>query len=204
MNVRWLILAVVLEILSCAGYILAFLQVFDRAPIRLGARIALSELAFGAAVSLGGAGSVAIGALLLVQRGGRPGRVAELSAVLFLLTSAINVITLALAGLGLWTGILGGPSNPLLSLVPGAVGTVVFVAFLVLSLVGLGITEIVILTAHNWLGLDPYLAKIGAVGLAFTWNFLSRKYLLFRARSQGSEVSNQLAAGRNCAVASHQ
>ena len=31
MNVRWLILAVILEILSCAGYILAFLQVFERA-----------------------------------------------------------------------------------------------------------------------------------------------------------------------------
>jgi putative flippase GtrA len=56
-----------------------------------------------------------------------------------------------------------------------------FVAFLVLSLVGLGITELVILIAHTWLGLDPYLAKVGAVGLAFAWNFLSRKYLLFRA-----------------------
>jgi putative flippase GtrA len=59
-----------------------------------------------------------------------------------------------------------------------------FAAFLILSLVGLGITEIVILIAHNWLGLDPYLAKIGAVGLAFTWNFLSRKFLLFRAKQR--------------------
>lgn len=61
-----------------------------------------------------------------------------------------------------------------------------FVAFLVLSLVGLGITELVILTVHNGLGFDPYLAKVGAVGLAFTWNFLSRKYLLFRASKQQS------------------
>jgi putative flippase GtrA len=59
-----------------------------------------------------------------------------------------------------------------------------FAAFLILSLVGLGITEIVILIAHNGLGFDPYLAKIGAVGLAFTWNFVSRKYLLFRATQQ--------------------
>src|ERR1700759_5046034 len=36
MNPRWVILAVVLEILSCAGYILAFLQVFERSPIRFG------------------------------------------------------------------------------------------------------------------------------------------------------------------------
>ncbi len=132
MSGGWLVVAFVLEILSCLGYVLAFLQVFDRAPIRFGARVALSELAFGAAVSLGGAGSVAVGAWLLVERGGEPTSIAERSAVLFLLTSAVNVITLALAGLGLWTGILPGPSNPLLSLVPGMVGVVVFVFFLML------------------------------------------------------------------------
>lgn len=56
-----------------------------------------------------------------------------------------------------------------------------FVTFSILSLVGLAITEIVILVVHDWLGIHPYPAKIAAVGLAFTWNFLSRKYLLFRA-----------------------
>ncbi len=126
----WLVLAVAFEIFSCVGYILAFLQVFDRAPVRFGARVALAELAFGAAVALGGAGSVAIGAVLLVDRGGRPGRVAELSAVLFLLTSAVNVITLAITGLGLWVGILPGRHDPLLSLLPGAVGVVTLLLFL--------------------------------------------------------------------------
>ena len=124
--------AVALEVLSCAAYVVAFLQVFERAPIRFGARVALSELAFGAAVSLGGAGSVAVGAWLLVERGGQPGRVAERSAVLFLLTSAINVITLAAAGFGLWLGLLPGKSDPLLSLVPGAVGVAVLLLFLAL------------------------------------------------------------------------
>jgi uncharacterized membrane protein YbhN (UPF0104 family) len=128
----WLVLGVVLEILSCLGYVIAFLQVFERAPRRFGARVALSELAFGAAVSLGGAGSIAVGAWLLVDRGGDPIRIAERSAVLFLLTSAINVITLVLAGLGLWVGLLPGPRDPLLSLVPAAVGAVTFAAFLLL------------------------------------------------------------------------
>ena len=69
----WLVAAAIgLEVLSCLGYVLAFLQVFDRAPIRFGARVALTELAFGAAVSLGGAGSVAVGAWLLIERGGPP------------------------------------------------------------------------------------------------------------------------------------
>ncbi|MFL5862767.1 MAG: YbhN family protein [Solirubrobacteraceae bacterium] len=132
MNVAWLVAAVVLEIMSCLGYVVAFLQVFDRAPVRFGARVALSELAFGAAVSLGGAGSIAVGAWLLVDRGGNPARIAERSAVLFLLTSAINVVTLALAGLGLALGILPGPSNPLLSVVPAAVGVAVLALFLAL------------------------------------------------------------------------
>ena len=109
-----------LEILSCLGYVIAFLQVFERAPVRFGARVALSELAFGAAVSLGGAGSIAVGAWLLVERGGEPTRIAERSAVLFLLTSAINVITLV-AGRArpVRSGCSPGPSNPWLSLVPG-------------------------------------------------------------------------------------
>jgi putative flippase GtrA len=56
-----------------------------------------------------------------------------------------------------------------------------FVAFILLSLVGLGITWIVIALGHEWAGLPLEIAKGGAVTLAFAWNFLSRKYLLFRA-----------------------
>jgi uncharacterized membrane protein YbhN (UPF0104 family) len=132
MKVGWVLVAVALEILSCVGYVIAFLQVFERAPVRFGARVALSELAFGAAVSLGGAGSLAVGAWVLVERGGDPKRVAERSAVLFLLTSAINVITLGLVGLALFVGLLPGPHNVLLSLLPGLVGVAVFVFFLAL------------------------------------------------------------------------
>jgi uncharacterized membrane protein YbhN (UPF0104 family) len=135
MNGSWLVLAVVLEILSCVGYIIAFLQVFERAPRRFGARVAMSELAFGAAVSLGGAGSIAVGAWLLVERGGKPSRVAERSAVLFLLTSGVNLITLAVAGLGVWIGLFPGTHDPLLSLVPGAVGVLVFLLFLSLPII---------------------------------------------------------------------
>jgi uncharacterized membrane protein YbhN (UPF0104 family) len=131
MKLQWVLVAVVLEVLSCASFVLAFLQVFERAPLRVGARIALSEEAFGAAVSLGGVGSLAVGGWLMVERGAPARRIAERSAVLFLYTSAINVITLILAGLGLFLG-LPGPSNPLLSIVPAAVGALVLVLFLLL------------------------------------------------------------------------
>jgi uncharacterized membrane protein YbhN (UPF0104 family) len=130
MKFTWLLAGIVLEILSCAGYILAFLQVFDRAPIRLGARVALTELAFNSAVSLGGVGSVAVGAWLLVERGGDPKTVAERSGVLFLLTTAINVLTLILAGFLLWIGVLPGNRNPWLSLFPAAFCALAFLAVL--------------------------------------------------------------------------
>jgi uncharacterized membrane protein YbhN (UPF0104 family) len=131
MKVQWVVVAVLLEALSCASFVVAFLQVFNRAPFRVGARIALSEEAFGAAVSLGGVGSLAVGGWLMVERGAPPGRIAQRSAVLFLYTSAINVITLILAGVGLFLG-LPGPDNPLLSIVPAAVGALVLVLFLLL------------------------------------------------------------------------
>ncbi len=135
MQPGWVAVGVGFEILSCLGYVLAFLQVFERVPRRFGARVALSELAFGAAVSLGGAGSAAVGALLLVDRGGPPQRVAERTAVLFLLTSAVNLITIALVGLGVFTGVLSGTSNPLLSLVPALAGVAAFVGVLALPAV---------------------------------------------------------------------
>jgi putative flippase GtrA len=55
-----------------------------------------------------------------------------------------------------------------------------FLAFLMLSLVGLAVTWFVILIGHEIAALPIELAKTVAVALAFTWNFLSRKYLLFR------------------------
>ncbi len=53
-----------------------------------------------------------------------------------------------------------------------------FLAFTVLSLFGLVITW---LTMAMLAGVHLSLAKVVALGLAFGWNFLSRKYLLFRA-----------------------
>ncbi|MGO9751296.1 MAG: lysylphosphatidylglycerol synthase transmembrane domain-containing protein [Solirubrobacteraceae bacterium] len=132
MQLGWIAAAVALEIFSCLGYVLAFLQVFETTPVRFGGRVALSELAFGTAVSLGGAGSVAVGAWLLIERGARPARVAERSAVLFLITSAVNVITMTIVGLALFVGILPGPRNPLLSVVPAAVGIAILAFFLAL------------------------------------------------------------------------
>lgn len=119
-----------LELLSCVGYVLAFQLVFARAPRRFAARLAWTEMAFGAALSFGGAGSLAIGAWVLKSRGVPAGRIAERSATFFLLTSAVNVIVLIVFGLGLGLGVLPGRSDPLLTLGPAAAGVAVLVFFL--------------------------------------------------------------------------
>jgi hypothetical protein len=130
MTPGWLAAAVVFQILSCVGYILIFLLVFDRTPLLFGARVALTELAFGSAVSLGGAGSLAVGAWLLHGRELSLGEIAERSAVLFLVTTLINAITLVLAGLALGLGILPGPTDPLLTLLPAGLVIVAVAALL--------------------------------------------------------------------------
>ena len=56
-----------------------------------------------------------------------------------------------------------------------------FTTFTLLSLVGLGITNGVISLGGHW-HIDYRLAKVAALGLAFCWNFTSRRYLIFRRR----------------------
>ncbi len=131
-SVPWVAAAIALEILSCVGFILAFQLVFARAPLRFAARLALAEMGFGAAVSVGGVGGAALGVWILRARGVPAKRAVERSATLFLLTSAVNVIVLTVFATGLAVGLLPGPSDPLLSVIPAAVGVAVLAFFLAL------------------------------------------------------------------------
>src|SRR6195952_5085148 len=66
----WIGLAIVLELASCVGYGLAFRMVFYRVPQALAIRVALSEMAFGAVLPVGGAGGIAVGAWVVKAKGG--------------------------------------------------------------------------------------------------------------------------------------
>lgn len=57
------------------------------------------------------------------------------------------------------------------------------VAFTFLSLIGLGITWMTIAVVHQWGGLGYTFAKVIALGLAFVWNFASRRYWVFTKQS---------------------
>lgn len=126
----WIGLAVFLEICSCVGYVVVFRLVFYRVPWLLATRVALSEMAFGAVLPAGGAGGVALGAWVARAKGGSLRRFLERSAVLFLLTSAVNLATLAVTGLLVAVGLLHAPHRILLGLLPGSVGLVGILALL--------------------------------------------------------------------------
>ena len=132
----WLVLGGGLELASCLGYVLVFREIFSDVPARFGALVATAEQAFGAVVPVGGAGGIAAGGWLLSRAGMPVRRIAERSAVLFLLTSATNVVTLFLAGAGLAVGLLSGPHNLALSALPAGVGLAVLVTFVWLAVRG--------------------------------------------------------------------
>jgi uncharacterized protein (TIRG00374 family) len=115
----WLAVAALLEVASCASYVLVFRGVFcDRMSWRTSTEIGLAELAANSLFSVGGAGGLALGAWIL-RRGGLPrSYIAHRTVAFFLITSLANVGFLAIGGIGLATRILHGEPDFALGLLP--------------------------------------------------------------------------------------
>ena len=119
----WLVLAAVLQLGSCAGYVLVFRGVFcRRMSWRTSTEIGLSELAANSVLSIGGAGGLALGAWILRRGGLAADFIAHRTVAFFLLTSLANVGFLALGGVALATGLLHGSPGLLLGVIPAVVG----------------------------------------------------------------------------------
>jgi uncharacterized membrane protein YbhN (UPF0104 family) len=118
----WLAVAVALELASCLGYVATVRLALSRGPAREVRRLAWAEMAFGAVVPIGGAGGLAVGAWAMRAWGISWSRIAERSAVIFLLTSGINAAVLGIAGLGVALGLGSAKSGVLYGLVPAVIG----------------------------------------------------------------------------------
>src|SRR4051812_1108395 len=119
----WLVVAVVLQVLSCLSYVLAFRAVFcRRMSWRTSFEIGMAELATNSLISVGGAGGLALGAWILRRGGMDAQHIARRTVAFFLITSLANVSLLVLAGIGLGTGVLHGSPSPWLGLAPAAIG----------------------------------------------------------------------------------
>ena len=129
----WVAVAVVLEILSCAGYVVLFDLIFSRLGRSLSSRLSLSELAVNSIVSVSGLAGIALGAWVLRSKGFSVERIAKRSVLIFVLTSAVNVGAVAVIGPLMWVGVLPGSSNALLTLLPACAALATIAATLGLA-----------------------------------------------------------------------
>ena len=136
---EWVALAVALEALSCASYVLLFRPIFcNNMPWRTSWEIGLSELGAGSIVPASGAGGLALGAWIL-RSGGMPAdRIASRSVAFFLIKSSVNFIAVAVLGTVMALGLVGPDLSPWLTAVPAAGALLAIAAVLVVPRLGVG------------------------------------------------------------------
>jgi uncharacterized membrane protein YbhN (UPF0104 family) len=122
MSLGWIAAAVVLEIVSCAAYVVIFRFFFATVPTRLARQLAWTEEGSGALLPTGGLGALAIGGWLLRRTGMSTRRIVESSSALFFLTSGINVAALVVGGVMLSSDAFGGHDTLILASAPIALG----------------------------------------------------------------------------------
>ena len=122
MSLGWVGGALVLEVASCAAYVVVFRLFFAAVPTGLARQLAWTEEASGALLPTGGLGALAIGGWLLRQAGMSTRRIVESSSALFFLTSGMNVAALVIGGLMLASDAFGGHDTVVLAGVPIALG----------------------------------------------------------------------------------
>ena len=132
-NAGWVLAAIALELLSCAGYVVLFELVFGDVAGRLSARLSLSELAMNSVVSVSGLAGIALGVWVLRARGVSGERVVRGSVAVFALTSAVNAAAVVLIGVPMWLGLLPGTRDALLTLLPAAAALAAIIGVIALG-----------------------------------------------------------------------
>jgi uncharacterized membrane protein YbhN (UPF0104 family) len=178
-NLPWLIVGVALEIASCLGYVAILRLILRRGPKWPVRWLGWAEMAFGAVVPVGGAGGLAVGVWAMRAWGLSWERIANRSAVIFLLTSAVNGLVLALAGFGVFLGIGSHKTGLTYGLVPGAGAAIALAGAVALPLVlaphaGNGRIGTVIKRSATWI------RDTARIAFRFEWRLLGAVgYLLF-------------------------
>jgi uncharacterized membrane protein YbhN (UPF0104 family) len=113
MNPALVSAAIGLELVSCLSFVVIFRLFFPRVPKRAARELAWSQMGSGALLPGGGVGSLAVGGWLLHLVGMPVREIVRRSSGLFFLTSAINVVTLAVASVLLLLGIGDGSHDVL-------------------------------------------------------------------------------------------
>jgi uncharacterized protein (TIRG00374 family) len=121
----WLVAAAAFEVLSTLSYVVVFRAVFcRRMSWRVSYQIGMAEQAANSLLPAGGAGGLALGAWALRRGGMTAGHIARRTVAFFLLTSLANVGTLIVFAVAFAAGIIGGDTEPGLTLGFGAAAVV--------------------------------------------------------------------------------
>lgn len=138
---KWLIALLALEVLSESGFVFAWSAIVDPQNVlargehgrRMDEHVAWAQLGGGMVLPGGSWGGVGLGALILSRFGMPADVIAERQFNLSFLNTAIDALALVIFGAGLATGLLGGESNLLLTLLPAALVGAGMIAVLLLT-----------------------------------------------------------------------
>src|SRR4051812_3891950 len=130
-NPAWIAAALVFEIGSTIAFAVAFHGAYERrASRRASASLAMAVQGMNIVLPAGGTGGLAAGAVIMDRAGVPRAFAASRTVALFLITSLASFVAVALAGLGVATGLLAGGVPLLASLAPalGAIAVIAAVA----------------------------------------------------------------------------
>jgi uncharacterized membrane protein YbhN (UPF0104 family) len=121
MDPVWVLGAIAFEVASCVSFVVIYRLLFDRVAPAPARALAWTSMAAGVLLPAGGAGGLAIAGWLVRLMGHETGWIIRRSSALFVVTSAVNVMTLVAAG-GLAVAGFGGPDDLLRAGLPVLVG----------------------------------------------------------------------------------
>jgi uncharacterized membrane protein YbhN (UPF0104 family) len=125
----WITAALILELASTACFALAFHGVYDRRPSRRASTsMSLAVQGMNVVLPSGGAGGLAVGAVLLDRAGVPRSFAASRTVALFLITSLVSFVAVVIAGFGVAAGVLSGEADLVVTLLPGILALLVIVA----------------------------------------------------------------------------
>jgi uncharacterized membrane protein YbhN (UPF0104 family) len=125
----WIAAAFVLELASTAFFALAFHGVYDRRPSpRASTSMSMAVQGLNIVLPSGGAGGLAVGAVLLDRAGVPRSFAASRTVALFLVTSLVSFVAVGIAGFGVASGILSGQASLAVTLLPAALALLIVVA----------------------------------------------------------------------------
>ena len=118
----WIAAALILEIASTACFAFAFHGVYDRRTSpRASTSMSMAMQGLNIVLPSGGAGGLAVGAVLLDRAGVPRSFAASRTIALFLVTSLVSFVAVVIAGFGVAAGALSGEASLTLTLLPATI-----------------------------------------------------------------------------------